>query len=678
MPASFVGAALPGRTLLAVALAIAAACVILVLAGTPRRRRAAAGPLEAAALAALAVVVWQTWASGALDPASVRAGSAQPLLVALPALSFFAAGVVMIRLVPPLLRVAERAARRGPFAARLAFLTAARNGAGAAAATTFLAIALGAAIFSVSYRATLDRQARDGAAFASGAAWRVAETRLDGSGDATPLTRYAALTPQPPTPVIRLHGDLLAASDATSELPVEVVALPAARLGEVRGWRASFAARDRTALSSLLASKPIGFAGIRLPDDARALRIQARAHVDFPRMIIGHLLLRGGGFAHVRLGRLGPDWRELTTAVPTAWRGAQIVGLEFATVGSFPDTGLPPAGDIDVGAFEVRGAGVGWRAVGDLRRFEATPTATGVAGVLLPRRFLRGPVRSGARFTLNGTYEPLVHAPTGLPPPDAGFSISQVPVVASAAVAARAADGDLTITVGAAQIPMRVVARAGLMPTVTARPDAFVVVDLDTLFAAVNAYRPGLVVANEAWWFDPPTPATAARLLGRPPFRGARLTDERALLAAARADPLAAGTATMLEVGALVAAATGLAGLALAVRASFTADRQVLAEYEVLGVDRRTLRGSILIRLVLLSALGISTGLAGGLAASRLVASFVAVGGTGGRPVPPILTAVPWGAIALGMAALVTVAALACVLASRQALREPLARRLRA
>src|SRR5207253_308286 len=55
----------------------------------------------------------------------------------------------------------------------LAALGAARRPAQAAAVTTFLAIALGAALFSLDYRATLDRNARDQADFAAGAAWRV-------------------------------------------------------------------------------------------------------------------------------------------------------------------------------------------------------------------------------------------------------------------------------------------------------------------------------------------------------------------------------------------------------------------------------------------------------------------------------------------------------------------------
>jgi hypothetical protein len=65
---------------------------------------------------------------------------------------------VLLRALPFALHAGERLSRRAPFGLRLALLGAARNPAQAAAATTFLAVALGAALFGLNYRATLDRQ----------------------------------------------------------------------------------------------------------------------------------------------------------------------------------------------------------------------------------------------------------------------------------------------------------------------------------------------------------------------------------------------------------------------------------------------------------------------------------------------------------------------------------------
>ena len=177
------------------------AVLLLASAARPKRSRFAVGTLELAALTALAVIVWQTWSTGALDPERVAAG-ASPVILVLPALGFFAAGVLLLRLLPVTLRASERVARHGPVGTRLAFLTAARSPTQAAAATTFLPIALGSALFSLNYRATLERQARDQARFTAGAPWRIVERGRAHESNVTPLTRFARVARERPTPVI--------------------------------------------------------------------------------------------------------------------------------------------------------------------------------------------------------------------------------------------------------------------------------------------------------------------------------------------------------------------------------------------------------------------------------------------------------------------------------------------
>jgi hypothetical protein len=66
----------------------------------------------------------KTRITGALDPQRIAAGQGVGLvLLLLPALVFFATGVFVLRALPVLLRLAERAGRRAPLAVRLAFLT---------------------------------------------------------------------------------------------------------------------------------------------------------------------------------------------------------------------------------------------------------------------------------------------------------------------------------------------------------------------------------------------------------------------------------------------------------------------------------------------------------------------------------------------------------------------------
>src|SRR5207248_2176331 len=233
-------------TIAAMVIAGAAAAVLLTVGGGSRRtRRVGLGALELAALTALGVIVWQAATTRALDPGRLAARGADPVLLLVPALAFFAAAVVLLRVLPPLLRLAERTARHGPTSLRLALLTAARSPAQAAAATTFLAVSVGVALFSLDYRATLDRQAHDEARFAAGAAWRVVERGRNGAADVAPLTSFRRVTEEAPIPALRLDGSVFQAYPEGGLLPVRVLGLPAARLPELVGWRDSFSSLSR-------------------------------------------------------------------------------------------------------------------------------------------------------------------------------------------------------------------------------------------------------------------------------------------------------------------------------------------------------------------------------------------------------------------------------------------------
>jgi ABC-type antimicrobial peptide transport system permease subunit len=209
-----------------------------------------------------------------------------------------------------------------------------------------------------------------------------------------------------------------------------------------------------------------------------------------------------------------------------------------------------------------------------------------------------------------------------------------------------------------------VIGRARLFPTIVDRPDDFVVVDYDTLFAALNSDQPGLAAPTERWLFGQ-APASAALTVTR-------------LEARLRNDPLASGTRTVLGVTGILAAVLGLIGLVLATRSALSSERVVLAEYEALGVSPSALRRTAQLRLLVLSALGIAAGVAGGFLGVRLIGAFVAVTGTARRPLPPIAAVVDWIATSVVVAALVAAAVAAAALVAGRALREPAARRLRA
>jgi hypothetical protein len=241
----------------------------------------------------------------------------------------------------------------------------------------------------------------------------------------------------------------------------------------------------------------------------------------------------------------------------------------------------------------------------------------------------------------------------------------EVPALASGPIASRAVDGLLVLDLEGIQLPVRVVGRARLFPTVTDRPSSFLVLDYDTLFASLNADQPGLATPAEALSFASRRPVHA--LLG-----AAELTRTQ------KEDPLAAGMRQVLGVAGIVAALLGLLGLALATRSALESERLQLAEYEALGVAPTSLRRSAQLRLFALSAFGVVAAVLGALLSGKLISAFVAVTGTARRPLPPINAVVAWPTLVAVVAGIALAGAASALLLTRSALRETAARRLRA
>ncbi|MBD0291042.1 MAG: hypothetical protein ICV74_07290, partial [Thermoleophilia bacterium] len=348
-------------------------------------------------------------------------------------------------------------------------------------------------------------------------------------------------------------------------------------------------------------------------------------------------------------------------------RGAQLVGMEFPPVflplSAQPDT----RGWVDVGGFEER-RGPDWAPLPPLINWQAAS----VGGLLEERRWdaVAGsglPERRGVRLRLQVTHLALIRpqVPEG------------VPGLAGRAVASAAVDGRVAVGVAGAELPVYVAATAQLFPTITENPSAFIVVDYDTLFAALNVDQPGRAMPSEAWFFEG-KPGTFLERLGEPPFRVESVIGAGPLTARLLNDPLGAGTRSVLAFAAVAAGILALLGLILSTRSALASERLLSAEYEALGIPPATLTRSTQLRLVLLSTFGVAAGLGGGLLAVRLIGALVSVTATARRPLPPIEPAVAWqeGAVLLGAVAVIGVAT-AALMASRQ-LRETAAKRLRA
>jgi hypothetical protein len=643
LPAGFTRSAVPWTSTLMVAVTVVVAAVLLAVTLGRRRAPLRVGALELAALTALGLVTWQAATTGALDPEAVGRNGAAPVILLLPALAFFVAGVILLRAVPAGLRLAERMTRRAPFA-RLAFVTAARNPLQAAAATTFLAVAVGTALFSVNYVATMDRQARDAARFAVGARWRTVGPARGG------------------TPAIRLEGAIRVPQG--NDIPVRVLAVPASRIPAVYGWRDDFSTMTRDDIAQRLRPTKVRLTGPALARDATQLRVYARAKTDFPRAIVLYFLLPRQRFAQITIGLAWHRWRLLSTPVPPSIRGAQLVAVDYQATKTPISFKYDPEGTVDLSRIQQR-TGRGWSALPPLSSWTATTLPTGTSGLAYATEFRNAPVRRGLRFEINGTLQPVLHPGAGLPPPLPGFMTGALPALVSRPIGTQAVDRLFTVDVAGRTIPLHVIGTSRLFPTIVKDPTHFVVIDYATLFAALNSDNPGIVTPNEGWSLAPTMPS-------KPTLSAARL--ERRL----RNDPLAAGTRAVLTVTAALAAALALVGLVVAARSAAVTERPLLAEYETLGAAPASLRRSAQLRVLALSVLGLAAGVAGAFVAVRLIAAFVAVTGSTRRALPPIVPLVAWGLVAAILALLVAAAMVAAAAVAAQAVRGTVAGRLRA
>jgi hypothetical protein len=606
----FVGAALPPEALGLVALLTAGAIAAEHVAAGRPRRASGFGALELVALGCLVVVVWQAFATGGLDASQVSGGDAAPVLLLVPALALFAGGVLVARALPRGFRLAERVARRRSVPTRLALLSLTRGGGVVAAATTFLALSLGGALFALDYRATLRSQLDAQAAFAAGTSWRVSAPE-----GVAPLTELGGITLEEPAPAMRLSALVSPSARYEDAREATLLALDGA-VPRTQGWEPPAAALRTGARPD----------GPRV--DGSRLRVWVRSTL--PATVVLELLLPGDAFARLPLGDTVPDrWVRLRADVPVRLRGAKIVGFTLSSLLT------PRAVVLDMAPLEQRGSD-GWAVLDDFHDWQMPFGRFGDVGRVVPTTYERGPVPSGVIVDVPESDVPLVRS--GYEVPDA------IPAVASEPLAALAVDRQLTAMVRGRPLPIRVVAVSERLPTVTRRPDRFLLVDYDTLLAVVTAQRPGEAIANEAWFAGPPP-------RGRAPYPEATIVTRAGTTAAARRDALASGAGTTLAVTAVLAGALAAAGLLLAAASLLRAERAELAGWRALGAGPAALARMKRLRVLALYAAGALAAVAGAALALRLVVALVAVTAGGGDPLPPIEIRIDWAASAALIAA---------------------------
>jgi hypothetical protein len=584
------------------------------------------------------------------------AGSDHAMALLLAPLCCLAVGVLTFRAAGVVLQGAERVARSGPVLPRLALVNLARSPGVPALVIAFIAVATGLGGFALGYRSTLIRSAADQAAD------RVPLDALVSPGpdfstplEVAPLQRWQALASGAVLPIRRTDANY---TSGGGTLTVPALGIPADGLTRIHGWRES----DGSAPLPVLARRlepggPVRVPGPMLPAGTKWLSLRASSQ-GLAVGVTADLRDPRGAIRQVAFGTAGAGAAFLRSPVPRGRWELEALELDEPTGlaitnghqnGENPAAATQSSTRVALGpllALQASGRSllhvpVGtWRGVG-----AATTKAPGDGGTV-----------AMVSFATSGT--------PGVLRPAQPTDTKPIPVLADRQTAASAGPGGrIALTVDGLPVIARVVGILNRFPTLPFDSAGFVIADQPTLAAALDAQLPGQGRADELW--------ISTGDLGR--LRAALESGALAQLDSSfrtdidhqlRDAPVAHGVLGTLIAATALSVLLAAAGF-LTTLLGGTRDERIESDLDEQGVGPRGLRAELRVRLALVSMLGVIAGLGIAALLTRLAVASVRAAGTVANPRPPVVTVVPWAALAAWGAGMFAVLALAGWLATR-------------
>jgi hypothetical protein len=673
------------------AAAAAAGCGLIIAqtwlraAGSPVRERASSGRQRViasatrsgadVALVALAVLAgWQL----SRYSASVSGGltgsiGVDPVLVCAPVLALAAGAVAILRLIPVLVRLGDRAAARGrDLTAAVAVWQVSRRPLRQAGPVLLAVLAVATSVLAIAEWSSWERSAQDRASFATGADARISlpPAAAISVGTVTGLTGapwVAGSTPVIRDPVGLANGGTatLLALDARRAVSVAAIR-PDLVGGSVPALLARLMPRREPA-SSLVPGRParlLATAELTAPGVSQAaLLLRLRDAFGISYSVLGGVI-PADGRGHQLIAVIAPRNRAayplritgyaLQYLLPTRRSHAATLTIRSvrgadAMTGRFGrpfDAGVPgSAMTADAGQVIASGNG----------NVTSQPQVTGTsaAGTSLTVSFAAGSgvgpqTRNCGSFLNSYPCGPYSRLPADFTVAE-GRPSGPLPAVATTAYLAQTGTrpGDnLTINVNGTTVKATVMKAISGFPTMSG-PGGGLVVDQSALQQALATAGVEPWPVTE-WWLRTSGPPSMAGLPA-----GAMLADRAATAAALLANPLAA--APQLAMLAIAVAAVVLAAAGFLVSAATARDRaRDLALLAALGATRRQLTRLLCLEQAVLAVPAAAAGLLLGSVLARLVVPAVTLTAAGAHPQPPVLVQVPLAvpaALALAIAA---------------------------
>jgi hypothetical protein len=264
------------------------------------------------------------------------------------------------------------------------------------------------------------------------------------------------------------------------------------------------------------------------------------------------------------------------------------------------------------------------------------------------------PVRSGGAatvdFAMSGT--------PGVLRPAQPTDTHPVPVLTDPQTAASAGPGGrIALTVDGLPVIARVVGVLTRFPTLPPDSAGFVIADEATLAAALDAQLPGQGRPDELW-IGTRHLAGLRAALGSGPLAQLDSSFRADIDHQLQDAPVARGVLGTLIAATALSVALAVVGL-LAALLGGVRDERVESDLTEQGVGPRGLRAELRVRLALASLLGVVVGVGIAVLLTRLAVASVRAAGTVADPSPPVVTVVPWAALAAWGAGTFAVLALA-------------------
>ena len=606
-------------------------------------------------------------------PAATGGVSADPLLLASPALIIAAAAAALARLYPFALRLVARAAPRvAGVAVTMGLWQLARRPGPYTQLALLLMMAVAVGVFAASYTSTTERSYEDRARFAAGVELRATATdgtflpadpaRLEGELGALEGVEGVAA-------VMRLEGSIAAPNSSGEGVAVLAVAGGAA---DLLWWREDFAERPLDALFDRVEGGEI-LQGMPVPAGSRAFSIWANPAIERPDVTLWARVRDASGRSHLfPFGKLDfRGWRELSAPIETsAFRAIEeplsLVALILTEpVNQFNASDEPVYLD-DLSAVAADGARSLLEGFEGVVRWEPIPSAERFTDNL---QLSGEEVRAGSRAARLGFRRGTTGARRGLYPADRGIPL---PLLASEAFLEqnRLAPGDESLLeIDGVITPFVVRGVYERFPTLPALESPSVVLNRDQLlrWGYMVSTAPGdLSRANEAWLDLAPEADRAPILEALAELGLRRVVDRAAALESARSNPLiAASGAGILSVSFVATLALVAVALLVSLWMALQRRRVEFAVLGAIGLTRRQAMAVIALEYALVGAVGVAAGVIVGQFVGRRMLAFLDVTEAGLPVEPGFVLQTDWTVVIVGALALAAVFAIALAGASR-------------